>query len=172
MPQSENFPSLTLIFVCAWLLATGAPAQAQCTTEPLSGAPSLERVTCGDALTLDQEPSAVLRINDRADDAAPRIIEVEGGAILINVTPGNAPTQIRTPHAIATVRGTSYVVDATRTQTSVFVIEGAVSVSKLDDASEVTLRAGDGVDVTPDDDLRVQIWGADRAAALLARFGR
>ncbi|MEM1074182.1 MAG: FecR family protein [Pseudomonadota bacterium] len=114
----------------------------------------------------------MLRINDRADDAAPRIIEVEGGAILINVTPGNAPTQIRTPHAIATVRGTSYVVDATRTQTSVFVIEGAVSVSKLDDASEVTLRAGDGVDVTPDDDLRVQIWGADRAAALLARFGR
>jgi hypothetical protein len=36
----------------------------------------------------------------------------------------------------------------------------------------VTLGAGEGVDVVPGRPLDVKTWGVERAAGLLARFGR
>ena len=153
-----------------------APLVAQdgqaCVRTEGSGPPARQVFTCGDALRFEREPNAALRIIERADDPSPRLIEVRDGAILIEVSPGSAPTQIRTPHAIATVRGTTYVVDAGADLSSVFVIEGSVSVRRADDASTVTLTAGEGVDAALDTPLSVRRWPEDRAAALLARFGR
>ena len=70
------------------------------------------------------------------------------------------------------MRGTTYLVDAGRDETSVFVIEGQVAVRKQNDASFVTLGPGEGVDVASGVSLRVVTWGAARVAALLERFGR
>lgn len=143
-----------------------------CEISASENTPSRQIIACGDAITIEREPAAALEITKRPNDPAPRVIEVRGGAILIKVTPGHTPTQVRTPHAIATVRGTTYVVDAGAEQTSVFVLEGGVNVRRTNDASTVTLNAGEGTDVSLDEPLSVRIWEANRAAELLARFGR
>jgi len=59
---------------------------------------------------------------------APQHIQLNSNAILITLPAGKGPLRILTPHAIASVRGTTYVVDATDGKTAVFVIEGVVAV--------------------------------------------
>jgi ferric-dicitrate binding protein FerR (iron transport regulator) len=167
----------SLLFLLAFALVIGcfaggpATAQTACSWSLLSD-PVRQVIRCGDAVTLEREAGTQVTIFERAGDAPPRAIELENGAIFINVAPGSAPTQIRTPHAIAAVRGTTYVVDASTASTSVFVLEGRVQVRKTNDASTVTLGPGEGVDVAADTTLSVVSWGAARVAALLARFGR
>jgi ferric-dicitrate binding protein FerR (iron transport regulator) len=158
---------------CAVLLLMNQPAASQedCASSNLSD-PTRQLITCGEALILEREPGTHVTIFERRGSAPPEAIMLENGAIFIEVLPGSQPTQIRTPHAIAAVRGTTYVVDAGTTSTSVFVIKGAVAVSKPDSASTVTLGPGQGVDVEPKTRLNVKRWSADRVSRLLARFGR
>lgn len=125
---------------------------------------------CG-GLIIEAEAAAALRPAG-AGNVAPDAVEVEGGAVLIDIEPGRGPFQILTPHAIASVRGTVYAVDVGETETSVFVLEGFVQVSREDGAEPVELLAGEGVDVTADQPLTVREWGQPRVDALLARFGR
>ena len=162
--------------VLATFLLWSAPLAAQdetgCVRAEAADGSARQIFTCGGDLTFEREPNAALRIFRRTANPVPRRVDVEGGAILIDVTPGSAPTQIRTPHAIASVRGTTYVVDAGAEQTSVFVLDGLVAVRKPEDAATVNLRAGEGVDVAPGTPLEVRTWGAARVAALIARFGR
>jgi ferric-dicitrate binding protein FerR (iron transport regulator) len=155
------------------LLLTNQPAEAQesCGVSNLSN-PNRQLIRCGEALVLERETGTKITILERRGSAPPAAIELESGAIFIEVLPGNRRTQIRTPHAIAAVRGTTYVVDAGTTSTSIFVIKGAVSVRKTDNPSTVTLGPGQGVDVEPEVPLNVKTWGAKRVSALLARFGR
>ena len=162
----------SLISILVWAPQLNAQDSGGCVATDRHENPVRQVLQCGETLRLEREPTAALRIFERGNDPAPRAIELKGGAILIDVTPGSKPTQIKTPHAIATVRGTTYVVDATQDRTSVFVIEGMVAVRKVTDASTVNLRAGDGVDVMPGERLEVRTWSDERAAALLARFGR
>ncbi|MFK7871522.1 MAG: FecR domain-containing protein [Roseobacter sp.] len=160
----------------AALLFSAVAAVAQdsdnCVSVQASDQPARQIFTCGDALSFEREPTAALKIVKQRNDPAPRTIEVENGAIFIAVTPGSKSTRIRTPHAIATVRGTTYVVDAQTDQTSVFVIEGEVAVRRPNSTSTVVLKAGEGVDARQNAPLIVEEWGAERKAALLARFGR
>lgn len=121
---------------------------------------------------LEREPGTKITIFERRGSATPAAIELEGGAIFIEVIPGQGRTQIRTPHAIAAVRGTTYVVDVGPASTSVFVIKGSVTVRKADDPATVTLGPGQGVDVEPKKSVNVKTWGGKRVSALLARFGR
>lgn len=158
--------------VAGLLLGLAAPLAAQDCGFSTVEDPLRQSAACPGGLAFEREPQAELRIIERAGPQPPRAIEVQNGAILIEVEPGSAPTQIRTPHAIAAVRGTTYVVDAGDAETSVFVIEGAVTVRKTTDASTVTLGPGEGVDVRPDAPLAVVEWGDARVADLLARFGR
>ncbi|AEI96002.1 MULTISPECIES: FecR domain-containing protein [Roseobacter] len=166
-------PTIALALACISLMIAAVPVQADqaCAWSALTS-PNRQQITCGDALVVERESGAEVTIFERAGDAPPREIELKNGAILIEVTPGSAPTQIRTPHAIAAVRGTTYVVDASQDSTSVFVIEGSVSVSKASDASTVTLGPGEGVDVGDAVEFAVTAWPSDRAASLLSRFGR
>ncbi len=152
--------------------ALEAQAQSTCNWTTLQN-PTRQVIRCGgDALALEREAGSILVIQERQGAAVPREIGLEEGAALIDVAPGAARTQIRTPHAIAAVRGTSYVVDAGPNATSVFVIEGQVDVRKTGNPSTVTLGPGEGVDVSAEQPLQVVRWGSARVAALLARFGR
>jgi len=169
--QHRNRTSLAFacVMVCGSLQT--ADAQTTCSWTTLQE-PVRQAIRCGEMFSVEREADAGLSIVERSGDAPPRAIELQGGAALIEVTPGAAPTQIRTPHAIAAVRGTTYIVDVGPSATSVFVLEGKVNVRKPTDASTVSLGPGEGVDVALDDPLNVVTWGAPRVAALLARFGR
>lgn len=125
---------------------------------------------CG-GLVIEAEAAAALQPAGTVN-VAPEAVEVEGGAVLIEVDPGRGPFQILTPHAIASVRGTIYAVDVGDAETSVFVLEGTVGVSRADGTEPVELLAGEGVDVAAGQPLIVSEWGQPRVDALLARFGR
>ena len=99
-------------------------------------------------------------------------VRLESGAALIETAPGGQTFQIRTPHAIASVRGTLFAVDVTANETAVFVEEGLVWVRQIGSVDSAVLSAGDGVDVAPGEPVVVRRWGAPRVAELLGRFGR
>ena len=81
--------------------------------------------------------------------------------------------QVRTPDAIASVRGTEWVVDVGAAETSTFVVQGIVGVRRRIDNQAVVLTAGEGVDVAPEvNPLIVKRWPEPRVRALLGRFGR
>jgi hypothetical protein len=170
-------PILSIISVSAlaffMLLLTNKQAESQedCAMSRLANPPR-QLITCGAALLMEREPGTDVTIFERRGSAPPETIMLENGAIFVEVRPGSQPTKIRTPHAIAAVRGTTYVVDASTTSTSVFVIKGTVTVRKPNNASTVTLGPGQGVDVKPTTPLKVNRWGANRVTTLLARFGR
>lgn len=164
--------SNTVVAFALFLISCQSAASEEgCSISTLSN-PNRQLISCGAALVLEREPGSDVKIFEREGDAPPEAILLENGAIFIEVLPGSKPTQIRTPHAIAAVRGTTYVVDAGATSTSVFVVKGAVTVTKPNNASSVTLGAGEGVDVDPTSRLTVNRWGAERVSQLLARFGR
>ena len=154
------------------LVVQPAFAQSSCSFSTVSDPPR-QMLVCGEGLRIELEPSVQSKVLTRAGNAPPRALELDKGAAFIEVAPGSRPTQIRTPHAIAAVRGTTYVVDVSDTGTSVFVVEGEVEVRKADDQSGiVVLGQGEGVDVAADTGLEVRRWPAPRVSGLLARFGR
>ena len=163
---------LTCLALVFSIISFWAQTAQSCNISMSDNAPFRQIIACGDAVTIEREPTVGLQITKSPSQVAPRVIEVEGGAILIQVSPGRSPAQVRTRHAIATVRGTTYIVDAGAQQTSVFVVEGAVEVRRANDASTFTLNAGEGTDVSLDEPISVQRWGIARAQALLSRFGR
>ncbi|QJF49662.1 FecR family protein [Roseobacter ponti] len=166
--------ALPCVSLCCALSLGASAAGAQETCSRAEGAtPRTDVISCSGTLTVEREKQADVTIISRPGTAPPRAIELEGGAILLDVLPGSPSTQIRTPHAIAAVRGTTYVVDAEAERTSVFVIEGEVEVRKAgDDGAIVTLGPGEGADVSAEEPLTTARWSATRVAALLARFGR
>lgn len=151
------------------LVAGGAAAQdgSGCVPAELTDPPR-QAYECG-GLVIEAEAGLVLGL---PAGAVPDEIAIEQGAVLIEVEAGTGGFQIRTPHAIASVRGTVYVVEAHEASTSVLVVEGEVLVTRADGSDGVSLGAGEGVDVTPSEPLAVRAWGAPRVEALLARFGR
>ncbi|WP_196223454.1 FecR domain-containing protein [Roseibium sp. RKSG952] len=127
---------------------------------------------CGDSLILDAEAAATLQIGNAAAGSRPAAAEITEDGVLVNVDPGSGPFQILTPHAIAAVRGTIYIVDVTGETTAVFVSEGEVAVSRRDGSDPVLLTEGLGVEVTPGVPLDVRRWPVERVTRLLARFGQ
>jgi ferric-dicitrate binding protein FerR (iron transport regulator) len=127
---------------------------------------------CAGGITLEAEAATALGIVERQPDDRPTDVEVSNDGLYIEVTPGSGPFQIQTPHAIAAVRGTVYVVDVTDAMTAVFVREGEVSVSRADGSDAVLLTPGLGVEVSPGEPLETRRWPAQRVNNLLSRFGR
>ncbi|WP_300037727.1 FecR family protein [uncultured Roseobacter sp.] len=161
---------LTTLLLASTLSTIATDAFAGCVA---SGSGAVDRLTCGTGFVLEKAPGSELTLVPRPGDAPPRTLELLDGAILIEVEPGTRPTQIRTPNAIAAVRGTTYVVEVTAAQTSVFVIDGEVSVRRVSDAARtVRLRAGQGVDVSDSRFTDALRWPDRRVRALLSRFGR
>lgn len=127
---------------------------------------------CASGLVLEAEAAAALGIRDAGAQTRPDVVELTGQGLLVEVEPGSGPFQIRTPQAIAAVRGTVYIVDVSDNKTSVFVTRGEVSVSRLDGSEAVVLTAGMGVEVSDDQPVAGTRWSQEKAARLLARFGR
>ena len=126
---------------------------------------------CQNGLVLEVEAAAVLS-EQAPSGAAPTSITLREGGLLVGAPEPPRPLQILTPHAVASVRGTTFVVDVDPDGTGVFVMEGAVTVARPDGREEVLLGSGEGVDVAPDDPLVVRRWPEERVTALLVRFGR
>lgn len=135
-----------------------------------AGDPPRTVVDCGGTLIEWEAAAAMGIVPDR--DGSGGTVRLERGAVLVRADPGGPDFQIRTPHAIASVRGTLFAVDVTAKGTAVFAEEGAVRVRQIGTIASVTLTAGQGVDVAPGRPLVVRRWGAARVEALLARFGR
>lgn len=141
---------------------------------PLSSASDPPRTifVCASGLVIEAEAPEGVDLQLPAVMEGTTSVEVTDGAVWIEVTPGSGSLQIATPHAIAAVRGTIFVVDAAPDHTDVFVVEGVVVVSRPDGSDDLTLTAGDGVTVADDERTPVRQWPDERVAALLARFAR
>ncbi|HEX8376106.1 MAG TPA: FecR family protein [Geminicoccaceae bacterium] len=137
--------------------------------------PPHEVLECADGLRITVEKGATYTLVDRDKDRRPDAIELKGRALLIEVSPRRrGGFQILTPHAVASVRGTTWAVDVTGSGTSVLVEAGRVGVARSGTTGgAVVLKAGDGVDVEPGSvSLAVKSWSRERRLHLLARFGR
>lgn len=162
------------------LICQPHPALAQtiagCTAE-VRRDPPRQVFVCVGGLIIEADAAARLTFFVASPQAAPHAVGLEAGAVLIELDPvhadpGASGFQIRTPHAIASVRGTLYTVDVTAGASAVFVQRGEVSVAERTSGRRVRVGPGQGVDVVPANPPKVRTWGAGRVADLLARFGR
>jgi hypothetical protein len=165
---------LCLLF-CPPVLAAKAQSDV-CALRPVKHNPAEKILRCGTEVTVQPAAGTVYHPVDPGERRPPAAIRLDDGALLIEFHPTGRQRdfQILTPLAIAAVRGTKWVVEATPGRTSSLVLTGAVSVSRTDGAATpVVLRRGQGVDVTPGGGLlQVKSWGRERVRALLARFGQ
>jgi len=172
MPQriSVIFVMLTCLAVMAPLSSLAQQAGGCVKTEAAD--PARVIFQCANGLVLEAEAAAVLNIEEVAGQDRPDTVELRGRALLIELAPGSGPFQILTPHAIAAVRGTVFIVDVKPDVTSVFVERGEVEVTRRGGSPGVTLTAGEGVDVSETAPMVTRRWGQQRVERLLARFGR
>ena len=163
-----------LVGVGLLLLASGAPAQEAppgCTAMTYAN-PSRQVLRCPD-MTIEAEAGTRFQTIDANRDGVPEGVDLGGGAVLIEIVPGRVRSfKVQTPHAIASVRGTLYVVDVEPAKTAVFVARGLVGVRKAAEPREVVLERGEGVDVEAGVPLEKKVWGSGRVMAVLARFAR
>jgi hypothetical protein len=163
--------------IASALLLSTAAARAQaggCELVADERNPPEKILRCGDALAVRPAHQTEYHPVDQTGNAPPNAIQLDSGALMIEFHPSNGRRhfQILTPNAIATVRGTKWVVEVAPARTSTFVIAGRVSVSRPHGEQAVLLRPGEGADVTPDGGpIVVKRWARPRVQTLLARFG-
>ena len=165
----------SITFFGLLLLATDAaaqPAKFGCDAQP--SAQGTQTLRCPAAITIVAESGAKFELRDRNRDGQVDSVELSNKALLLEVPKksGRARFDVVTPQAIAAVRGTKWAVDAEGAKTSVFVVDGRVSVARRAGRGNVVLGAGDGVDVEPSGQLIVKRWPAARVTALMARLGQ
>lgn len=100
------------------------------------------------------------------------VLELLSGIVraTVNQATGWNRFEIRSSTAVASVRGTDFLVEANADTSAVFVAEGRVAVSSRAGAGTVVIREGQGVDVGANvEPLVVKTWGAKRRDAALAR---
>ena len=157
--------------------SAAGPASAQpggCRVTPLADPPR-DVLTCPDGLSVTAEKGASYRLVDADRNGSPEAVELSARGVLIEKSSSRrGGFQVLTPHAVASVRGTTWAVEVKPAATSVFVQAGRVGVTRAATrAGGVVLGAGDGVDVdSSGGPLRPTRWGRERALHLLARFGR
>lgn len=150
---------------------SGHAQMAGCATSAGSAGQTVVRCR---SVTIEVARGADAGLVDDNGDGEPDGVELKTGAVFIQYQRAGASRfQVQTPHAVASVRGTTWAVDVTGPQSAVFVEEGRVGVARVQGGRGVVLTAGEGVDVAPGNaPLVVNRWGAPRVRALLARFGR
>jgi ferric-dicitrate binding protein FerR (iron transport regulator) len=165
------------LFVVSSLLlligdAAAQPASSGCMSAPT--AQGTQTLHCPTAITIVAESGARFELRDRNRDGQIDSVELSNKALLLEVPkkPGRTRFDVVTPQAIAAVRGTKWAVDAEGAKTSVFVVNGRVSVARPRGRGSVVLGPGDGVDVEPTGELIVKRWPPPRVSALMARLGQ
>jgi ferric-dicitrate binding protein FerR (iron transport regulator) len=166
------------VLVASWLLLECGGVSAQtpsCAVQPAATPPPRQILRCVDGLVVEAEAGADYALRGRSSTGPVQAVSLSRGAVLVQAPAqgGGRPFQVMTPQAVAAVRGTRWAVDAAADKTSVFVVEGRVSVRRPTTRRGVVLGPGEGVDVSADSaPLEVRRWPPARAAALLARFGQ
>ncbi|MDK3074323.1 FecR family protein [Sedimentitalea sp. JM2-8] len=162
---------IVLLLLAFQVAQAGAQMPDNCALTAVSD-PDRYVLSCAGNLVIEMDAATKMGIVTNRDGHAERVTLTQG-TILIDVEPGGAAPQIRTPHAIAAVRGTVYALDIQSESTAVFVLRGVVNVRHLrGSGGSVDLGAGQGVDVAPGQALEVKTWGDSRVRELLSRFGR
>jgi hypothetical protein len=149
-----------------------------------TGKESLIRVLLGGRTTVTARELSVLTITDTADRAR---VGLDAGGAALDVAPvrtaSGRPVEVRTPNAIAAVRGTVLTVEVLRISgrkpasfefvTTVSVFVGAVDVmaSRVASPRRVRVSAGQSVVVTGDIVGPVRPLDAVTARRLVADFG-
>jgi ferric-dicitrate binding protein FerR (iron transport regulator) len=169
-----RFPMIVVALVLVVGTNRGLAQIPGCTPEEARAGPPRHILRCSGGFSLEFEDATRLRVLPRKGKEPPEAVELDDGGILVDDPKAlHRGFQILTPQAVASVRGTSWIVDVAGPRTSVFVIRGKVEVSRRGASSVVTLAPGDGVDVESGGaPLLRKRWAPARAAALLARFGR
>lgn len=168
MPVPIRVPSWPALALAGLLAAGSASAQApsNCTLSELQDPPRQE-YTCADGVIIVIGKGGDLGFGGENGTSD---LTLDAGAVFVD-SPGQ-PVQIRTPQAIAAVRGTQFAVSVGEGNTAVVVIRGQVGVSSIEGGDEVVLDEGEGVDVIPGQRLEVKNWGAARVARMMGIFGR
>lgn len=151
----------------------------------------------GSALTLGPDTQVVIRHYAPQEGAAQALLLLVAG--IVKVTIGGGATwqsfEVRTETAVASVRATQWVMEATPEGSAVLVLEGRVEVAALDPAQPspapspgrsdeapasqpsgagaegVVLAPGEGTDVKPGTGATPpKVWGPARRDAALARL--
>jgi hypothetical protein len=146
----------------------------QCVLIPDDQNPPEKILRCGNQLTIHTTPGTRYEV-DRQSDGAPGSVRIEAGTLMLEFHAGDAPQnfQILTPQAIASVRGTRWIVDVGAGQTSTFVMVGTVLVTRRNGQQSASLGPGQGADVDAGGGpIVVKQWSALRVRTLLARFGQ
>ncbi len=139
-----------------------------------SGPGSRAEVTFTDGSVLTIGPESDVAISFFAPEAAESNAVVDLIAGIARLTVNKATSwssfEVRTTTAVASVRGTDYLVESVPGKSAVFVAEGRVAVSSRAGSGTVILREGQGVDVPAEKaPLVVKRWGPKRRDEALAR---
>ena len=162
------------IFASLFLAADFAGAQpANLGCSPDNAAGTSQMLRCEGGVTIVAESGARFTLQDRDGNGRVDSVDLGGKALLLEVPkkPGGNRFEVMTPQAIAAVRGTKWAVDVADGKTSVFVVNGKVSVARQA-VDRVVLGPGEGVDVEATGVLTVKRWPAAQVAALMARLVR
>jgi hypothetical protein len=148
------------------------PAGLGCTSAQT--AQGTQTLRCEKAITIVAENGAKFELRDRNRDGQVDSVELSNKALMVEVPKKSARKQfeVMTPQAIAAVRGTKWTMDAEGGKTSVFVVDGRVSVARRTGPGSVVLGPGEGVDVEAAGELIVKRWPPARVTALMARLGQ
>jgi FecR protein len=174
--------------LASWTGIGSATAQSDaCILSPDKNNPNEQILRCGTELTITPAPGTVYHPAAAAEDGLPASVQLDSGALLIEFhSTRRREFQILTPQAIASVRGTKWAMEVKPGQTSTLVLTGEVTVARKDEADNVAVGPGQGVDIvdppggktsrslTPGkpEPIGVKQWAPQRVKALLARFGR
>jgi ferric-dicitrate binding protein FerR (iron transport regulator) len=153
-------------------VAAAQPANMGCSSDNPANAPQTLR--CGGGVTIVAENGARFTLQDIDGNGRVDSVELSSKALLLEVPkkPSGNRFQVMTPQAIAAVRGTKWAVDGADGKTSVFVVNGKVSVARRTGTDRVVLGPGEGVDVEATGALTVKRWPPARVAALMARLAQ
>jgi len=157
-----------------WISAAiPASAQTACQLVADERNPPEQILRCGENLEVRTAAGTSYHPIDQQLGKQPKSLQLDEGALMIEFHPakGRRTFQILTPHAIAAVRGTKWVVEVAPERSSTLVLSGKVIVSRRSGGSTLALGPGEGVDVSSGDDpIVVKRWADKRVRALLGRF--
>jgi len=167
-----------IVAAASVLLAAVVSADAQtsaCRLVADENNPPEKILRCGDTLEVRTAHGTSYRPADLQGKPPPSELQLDAGALMVEFHPSreHQTFQIRTPYAIAAVRGTKWAVETGAEKTSTLVIAGRVAVSRPEGGPAALLHAGEGADVSPGSGpIVVKRWAPARVRALLARFGQ
>ena len=141
----------------------------------VTGPGSRVEILCADGSSIVIGPDTTVSVAEFAPSsggASRALMDLISGILRVTLS-GRTPWQsfeVRSATAVASVRSTDWIVDASRVKTGVFVVGGAVAVTSRAGAGEVVLAAGEGTDVHVNAvPTAPKAWGQPRIDDVLAR---